>query len=77
MSEDKDRYRPRRFEEIEGNGISLINEPVPPEIETEVRILRSSSTRAIVGMVASLHETAAAALARPHRKLNVYVRAKM
>jgi len=38
MSEDKDRYRPRRCEEIEGNGISLFNEPAPPDnVSTLVR----------------------------------------
>jgi hypothetical protein len=36
MSDDK--YTPRRFEEIEDNGISLINEPVPPDnVSTLVR----------------------------------------
>jgi hypothetical protein len=28
MNDDKYRYRPRRIEEIEGDGISLINEPI-------------------------------------------------
>ena len=26
-----DKYRARQLEEIEGNGISIINEPIPPE----------------------------------------------
>jgi len=33
-----DKYRARQLEEIEGNGISIINEPIPPEnVRTLVR----------------------------------------
>jgi len=33
-----DKYRARPLEEIEGNGISIINEPIPPEnVRTLVR----------------------------------------
>jgi hypothetical protein len=31
MLNEKDRYRPRRIEEIEDDGVSLINEPVAPD----------------------------------------------
>ena len=31
VSTSDDKYRPRELEEIEGNGISIINEPIPPE----------------------------------------------
>jgi hypothetical protein len=31
VSTSDDKYRPRQLEEIEGNGISIINEPTPPE----------------------------------------------
>ena len=33
-----DKYRARQLEEIEGNGISIINEPIPPDnVRTLVR----------------------------------------
>jgi hypothetical protein len=31
LDDIKDRYRPRRLEEIDDNGVSLINEPVAPD----------------------------------------------
>ena len=31
VSTSDDKYRPRQLEEIEGNGICIINEPTPPE----------------------------------------------
>jgi len=31
MLDDGDRYRPRRFDEIEDSGVSLINEPIAPD----------------------------------------------
>ena len=38
VSASDDKYRPRELEEIEGNGISIINEPIPPEnVRTLVR----------------------------------------
>jgi hypothetical protein len=46
-------------------------------MDTEVRILRSSSTRAIVGMAASQHELAAAKRARPPSHFNPHVPAEV
>jgi hypothetical protein len=46
-------------------------------IDTEVRILRSSSTRAIVGMAASQHELAAATPRAAPKPFNRHVRAEV
>ena len=43
-----DKYRARPLEEIEGNGISIINEPIPPE---NVRTLVRPRQRSLHGAV--------------------------
>jgi hypothetical protein len=39
-----DKYRPRQLDEIEDNGVSLINEPLPPD---NVRALVQSKERSL------------------------------
>jgi hypothetical protein len=51
MMDDKHRYHPRRIEEIEENGISLINEPVREDvIELRPRQAAASLHALLVGV---------------------------
>ena len=54
---DRDRYHPRQVDEIDGSGVSLINEPLPPE---NVGVLVPAQQRSLhVMVVQSLKETEA------------------
>src|SRR5215472_12337505 len=55
MLDERDRYWPRRVEEIEGSGVSLINEPLPPD---NVRSIVRAERRSLV-LIESLNSTQA------------------
>jgi hypothetical protein len=55
------RYWPRQFEEIEGNGVSLINEPLPPD---NVRTLVQPNPRSLHAVLCEALIDAQALLAR-------------
>jgi hypothetical protein len=59
MLDDKDRYRPRRLEELEVDPIplSLINEPVPPENVSAMPVPKARALHAV--LVESLTNTRA------------------
>jgi len=56
MLDDRDRYWPRRFDELEGTPVTLINEPVPPDNVTTL-VPRQRSIHAV--LVESLNSTQA------------------
>jgi len=46
---DRDRYHPRTVDEIDGSGVSLLNEPLPPE---NVGVLVPSQQRSLHAVMA-------------------------
>jgi hypothetical protein len=46
---DRDRFHPRQIEEIEGSGVSLVNEPLPPE---NVGVLVPTRPRSLHSVIA-------------------------
>src|SRR5262249_53734571 len=61
VSTSDDKYRPRQLEEIEGNGISIINEPIPPD---NVRALVPPSQRSLHAVLCEALTNMQALLAR-------------
>src|SRR5215469_2374918 len=56
MLDDRDRYWPRRFDELEGAPVTLINEPVPPD-NVATLVPRQRSIHAV--LVENLNSTQA------------------
>jgi hypothetical protein len=43
-----DKYRPRRFEEIDGDGVSWINEPIQPDNVSTLVLTKQRSLHAVL-----------------------------
>jgi hypothetical protein len=48
MMDDKHRYHPRQLDEIEGSGVSLINEPVREEV---IELRPGASARSLLALL--------------------------
>jgi hypothetical protein len=58
---DRDRYHPRTVDEIDGSGVSLLNEPLPPE---NVSTLARTSQRSLHAVLCEALMNTQALLAR-------------